>query len=84
MSHYRESSGELEADIVVSKPTGEWVAFEVKMGSARVDEAAANLVKLRDTRVAHPPAALVVLTMNGYAYQRPDGVWVVPLGLLGP
>ena len=84
VSHYRESSGELEADIVVSKPTGEWIAFEVKMGSARVDEAAANLVRLRDTRVAHPPAALVVLTMNGYAYQRPDGVWVVPLGLLGP
>ncbi len=84
VSHYRESSGDLEADIVVSKPTGEWIAFEVKMGAARVDEAAASLVRLRDTRVAHPPAALVVLTMNGYAYQRPDGVWVVPLGLLGP
>lgn len=84
VSHYRESSGDLEADIVVSKPTGEWIAFEVKMGATRVDEAAANLVRLRDTRVAHPPAALVVLTMNGYAYERPDGVWVVPLGLLGP
>jgi len=84
VSHYRESSGDLEADIVVSKPTGEWIAFEVKMGAARVDEAAANLIKLRDTRIAHPPAALVVLTMNGYAHQRPDGVWMVPLGLLGP
>lgn len=84
VSHYRESSGDLEADIVVSKPTGEWIAFEVKMGSTRIDEAAANLVRLRDTRIAHTPAALVVLTMSGYAYQRPDGVWVVPLGLLGP
>lgn len=84
VSHYRESSGDLEADIIVSKPTGEWIAFEVKMGATRIDEAAANLAKLRDIRVTHPPVALVVVTMNGYAYRRPDGVWVVPLGLLGP
>jgi hypothetical protein len=84
VSHYRESSGDLEADVVVSKPTGQWIAFEVKMGAARVDEAAANLIRLRDTRVADQPAALVVLTTSGNAYQRPDGVWVVPLGQLGP
>ncbi|HRN28085.1 MAG TPA: DUF4143 domain-containing protein [Terrimesophilobacter sp.] len=82
--HYRESSGDLEADVVVSKPTGEWVACEVKMGTRQLDAAAANLIKLRDTRVSDPPAALIILTMNGYCYQRPDGVWVVPLGLLGP
>lgn len=84
VSHYRERSGDLEADIVVSRPTGEWIAFEVKMGSTRIDEAAANLITLRDTRVESAPAALVVVTTSGVAYQRPDGVWVVPLDQLGP
>lgn len=84
MSHYRESNGELEADMVLSTRSGEWIAFEVKMGASRIDEAAAALTKLRDRRVESPPAALVVVTMKGGAYQRPDGVWVVPLNLLGP
>lgn len=84
VSHYRERSGDLEADIVVWRPTGEWIAFEVKMGSTRIDEAAANLIRLRDTRVEAAPAALVVVTTGGVAYQRPDDVWVVPLDQLGP
>lgn len=83
-SHYRESSGDLEADLVVSQRSGAWIAFEIKMGGSRIDQAAADLVKLRDTRVDDAPNALVVLTMSGSAYQRPDGVWVVPLDQLGP
>ena len=36
------------------------------------------------TDVHRPPSALVVVTGTGYAYRRPDGVDVVPVGHLGP
>ena len=52
----------------------------------RIDEGANNLLKLRDsvdTKLG-PPAFLMVLTATKYAYQRADGIWVVPLGCLGP
>jgi hypothetical protein len=82
--HYRERGGELEMDVVVERRDGEWAGFEVKLGGDLIDEAAAALLRLAQTRVALPPAALVVLTGTDYAYRRKDGVLVVPLGLLGP
>jgi predicted AAA+ superfamily ATPase len=82
--HYRERGGELEVDVVVERRDGEWAGFEVKLGGDLIDEAAAALLRLAQTRVALPPAALVVLTGTEYAYRRKDGVLVVPLGLLGP
>lgn len=82
--HYRERGGELEADIVVERRDGAWVGIEVKLGGDLIDQAATALRRLAKTRVAVPPAALVVLTGTEYSYRRPDGVLVVPLGLLGP
>jgi predicted AAA+ superfamily ATPase len=82
--HYRESSGDLEVDLVVEQTDGRWAAFEVKLGGDLVDEAAAALIHLADTRVATPPSALVVITGTEFGYRRPDGVWVLPLGCLGP
>lgn len=60
---------------------------EVELGATQTDAAAASLIKfstLVDTEVCGKPAALVVITGTGYAYQRPDGVSVVPIGALGP
>ncbi len=82
--HYRERAGELEVDLVVERRDGAWIGAEVKLGSTLVDEAARSLLRLATARTTRPPAALVVLTATEYAYQRPDGVFVVPLGLLGP
>jgi predicted AAA+ superfamily ATPase len=84
--HYRDSSG-LEADAIVQRRDGSWAAFEVKLGQAAVDEAAAHLLRLADKvdRVRHgPPAVLAVITGWGYGYRRPDGVAVVPIGALAP
>lgn len=84
--HYRDSDG-LEVDAIVQRRDGTWAAFEVKLGPNAADQGAASLLRLADRidRDRHPaPAALVVVTGWGYAYRRPDGVQVVPIGTLGP
>lgn len=81
--HYRERDGRLEVDLVVERPDGNWAAFEVKLGAAGEDAAATSLLRLA-ARVEREPAALVVVTTGEYAYRREDGVYVVPLGALGP
>lgn len=82
--HYRDRNN-LEADIIVALRDGRWAAIEVKMGSKQIEEAAANLLKLAskiDEDKMGSPSFLMVLTGGEYAYRRPDGVWVVPVGCL--
>ncbi|MCL2232065.1 MAG: DUF4143 domain-containing protein [Treponema sp.] len=82
--HYRDSRG-MEVDAIVEYPDGTWAAFEVKMGFSAQDEAAANLLafaKKIDPEKTGPPAALTVISANGFACRRKDGVNVVPLSVL--
>lgn len=82
--HYQDNTG-LEADAIIALHDGRWGAVEVKMGQKMVDEAAENLLKLKDKIDAdktNPPSFLMVLTGNGYAYRRKDGVFCVPIGCL--
>ncbi len=88
VQHYRDESG-LEVDAIVSTSDSTWMAVEVKLSSSSevLDAAAAQLLKFADrvdTARCGKPAALVVITASGYAYRRPDGVTVVPIGVLGP
>ena len=49
--------------------------------------AAENLIKLSkkvDTSKVGQPSFLMVLTGGQFAYQREDGVYVVPIGCLKP
>jgi predicted AAA+ superfamily ATPase len=83
---YRDSRG-LEVDAIVECADGRWAAFEVKLGSRRVDEAAATLHRLAgqiDTEVSGEPAALGVIVGTGYGHRRKDGIMVIPVGALGP
>jgi len=82
--HYRETSGDLEVDLVVEQTDGRWAGFEVKLGGNLIDQGAAALIRLANTRVGTAPSALAVVTGTEYGYRRPDGVWVLPLGCLGP
>lgn len=82
--HYRDKTG-LEADAVVVLRDGSWGAFEVKMGAAGFDAAAANLKKFVDrinTNKMREPSFLAILTASEFSYQREDGIYVVPLGCL--
>jgi len=82
--HYREHEGQLEVDLIVERlEDGSWIGIEVKLGSNQIDEAAASLLKVSETRMEMPASALLVVTATDYLYRRPDGVFVVPLGTLG-
>lgn len=84
--HYRDNTG-LEVDAIVETAAGDWAAFEVKLGQALVDEAAANLLTFAnrvDTTVCGQPRTLAVIVATGYGYVRPDGVAVIPVGALAP
>lgn len=37
-----------------------------------------------DTSRSGEPALLAVVTAAGYAYEREDGIQVIPIGALGP
>ena len=82
--HYRDRT-DLEADAVVHLRDGRWGAVETKLGLGEVDEAAKNLLRLKekvDTDKMQAPSFLMVITSFGNAYEREDGVLVVPIGCL--
>lgn len=85
--HYRDGDG-LEADAVIRTNDGRWAAIEVKLcDSDRIEEGAKHLLELKDkVRLDRhqEPEFLMVVTATNYAYRREDGVFVVPLGCLGP
>ena len=83
---YRDNTG-LEVDAIVEVGNGRWGAFEIKLGTGKIDEGAQNLLKFServDTAKCGPPAALGVIVGTGLGYMRKDGVAVVPIGSLAP
>ncbi|MDR0594394.1 MAG: DUF4143 domain-containing protein [Bifidobacteriaceae bacterium] len=81
---YRDSGG-AALDAVLVLPDRTWAAFEVKLGFGAVDGAASALRRVA-SRVDHAkmgaPTALVVVTANGFAHTRDDGVAVAPFPTL--
>lgn len=82
--HFRDKNG-LESDMIVALNDGRWAAIEVKLGNKQIEEAAQHLQELArkvdDEKMGHP-SFLMVLTGGEYAYQRKDGVLIVPIGCL--
>ena len=84
--HYRDSSG-LEVDSIVQKYNGDWCAFEIKLGTGQIDEAAVSLhkfVSILDSKKIKPPKSLNIITGTGISYTRKDGVNIISLASLGP
>ena len=83
--HYQDYAGN-EIDAVIELPDGNWCGIEIKLGANKIEEAAENLIHIRDEIVkdgGKAPSALIVLCgLSNAAYQRPDGVYVVPLTAL--
>jgi len=82
--HYRDSR-DMEIDAIIEYPDRTWAAFEIKMGFGAQNEAAKNLLafaKKIDQKKVGPPAALTIITANGAACRRKDGVNVIPLSVL--
>ena len=86
--HFKDKQGR-ECDAVVKIRGGKYGLVEIKLGGGSlVDEGAKtlnNLEQLIDTGKSGMPAFKMVLTAVGdYAYRRPDGVVVCPIGCLRP
>lgn len=84
--HYRDSNG-LECDAVIHLRNGSYGLVEIKLGGDDLIEQGAASLKLLskniDTTRMKTPSFLMVLTgLDGFAYQREDGVYVVPIGCL--
>jgi hypothetical protein len=83
--HYYDSTG-LEVDAIVQKYTGEFCAFEIKLGTGQIDSAANNLLKFasileESSRIKLN--SLNVITGTGLSYVRNDGVNVISMASLG-
>lgn len=86
--HYRDNAG-LECDAIIHLENGSWGAVEIKLGGDDLIEAGASSLKLLKAKIEEKsneksPSFLMVLTAVGGAYQREDGVFVVPINLLKP
>ena len=78
--HYND--GRREIDAIVEMPDRRWGAFEIKVGTSRIDSAAENLIKTteRMEKFHSSPSFLCVLCgTESAAYRREDGVYVVPV-----
>lgn len=87
--HYRNLDINKEIDAVVEIADGRWIAIEIKLGANQVDEAAKNLVKLRDTFAKDEKynklvALVIICGVIDIAYKRDDGIIVVPITALKP
>ena len=83
---YRDSSGS-EVDIIIESGNGSWAAIEIKLGNTFIDQAAESLKKVKnkiDINMSGEPAFMAVITATGSAYQRKDGIFVLPIGTLCP
>jgi len=81
---FRDRYG-LEADAVVLLDDGRDGLIEIKLGSTRINNGAQNLCELeelmRKTNLKAPSFKMVI-TGEGPAYKRDDGVFVIPIGCL--
>ncbi len=84
--HYQDYQNR-EIDAVIELSDGQWCAFEIKLGANQIDSAAESLLNIKrsieNDPKGKPPAILCVLCgLANAAYQRPDGVYVVPITAL--
>lgn len=83
--HYRDSTN-LEIDAIVQKRNGDWAAFEVKLGTGEIEDAAKNLLhfsSIIDTTKTNLPKSLNIITGTGMSYRRNDGINVISIASLG-
>ncbi len=84
--HYRDSNG-LECNTVLHRHNGSYALLEIKIGGEeRINEGAASLLALANNidtdKMPAPSFMAVIIGVGKYAYQRKDGVYVIPIGCL--
>ena len=83
--HYQDYNNR-EMDAVIQMPNGDWCGFEIKLGAHQIEEAAQNLLKIKNEIIADgkegPKSLCVIRGLSNAAYQREDGIFVVPITAL--
>ncbi len=83
--HYQDYQNK-EIDQVIELEDGSWCAFEIKLGANQIDNAAKNLINIRDSILKDNGKAqstlCVICGLTSAAYKRPDGVYIVPITAL--
>lgn len=83
--HYQDYNNR-EIDAVLELEDGRWCAFEIKLGANQIDKAANDLIEIRNSIIKDggvPPYMMcVVCGLSNAAYQRDDGIFVVPITAL--
>lgn len=83
--HYQDYDNN-EIDAIIEMQNGEYVAIEIKLGANQIDEAANNLIKIKNKMVENditPPKSLIIICgLTNAAYKREDGIIVVPITAL--
>lgn len=85
--HYQDYNNN-EFDGVIELPDKRWSAIEVKLGANQIDFAAENLLRINATMnnaMGKSASTLIVICgLCNAAYQRADGVFVIPIAMLKP
>ena len=83
--HYQDYNNN-EIDAVIELDDSSWCAFEIKLGTNQIEEAAQNLLrinkKIHDEGGQKAKTLCVICGLGNAAYKRDDGVYVVPITAL--
>ncbi len=84
--HYRDKDG-LECDAVIHLRNGNYGLVEIKLGGdTLIEEGAKTLTtlakKIDPSKMKSPAFSMILIGVGDYAYRRPDGIYVVPIGCL--
>lgn len=89
LRYYHDDSG-LECDAIIELADGRWAGIEIKSSQDKVDQAAANLNRMKNKLLKNPQARAkapeflaVLIGVGDFAYQREDGIYVIPVRALG-
>lgn len=84
--HYRDSNG-LECDAVIHLRNGSYGLVEIKLGGEKLIEEGVKVLKklskkIDTTKMKNPSFLMILIGAGEYAYQREDGIYIVPIGCL--
>lgn len=84
--HYQDYNGK-KIDSIIELNDGRWCAIEIKLGANQIESAADHLKKIykdmeKDPNAVLPSAMCIICGLSNAAYQREDGIFVVPLTAL--
>ncbi len=83
--HYQDYDGH-EFDAVIEFDDGSYSAIEIKLGASQIEEAANNLIKVKNSILKKggkaPKSMCVICGLSNAIYTRSDGVIVIPITAL--